>query len=81
MLLDDNLEGQVTIDPDEYRRLQQEVKMVKTVLLKLRRELQGDQSPSSPLGLIRQVRGVCVYECVVRCVGKTVVTLTRLHKK
>ena len=49
--------------------------MIKTVLLKLRRELQEDQSPSSPLGLIRQVRGVCVYECVVRCEGKAVVTL------
>ena len=32
MLLGDSLEGQVTIDPDEDHRLQQEVKMVKTEL-------------------------------------------------
>ena len=57
MLPEERLEGQIPIDPDEYRRLQQEVKMVKTVLLKLRRELQGEQSASSPVG-VKQVRGV-----------------------
>ena len=57
MLPEERLEGQIPIDPDEYRRLQQEVKMVKTVLLKLRRELQGEQSASSPVG-VRQVTGV-----------------------
>ena len=55
MLPEERLEGQIPIDPDEYLRLQQEVKMVKTVLLKLRRELQGEQSASSPVG-VRQVR-------------------------
>ena len=49
MLLKERLEWQIPIDPDEYRRLQQEVK--------LKRELQGEQSASSPVGL-RQVRGV-----------------------
>ena len=57
VLLEERLEGQIPIDPDEYHHLQQEVKMVKTVLLQLRRELQGEQSASSPVGG-KQVRGV-----------------------
>ena len=49
------MEGQVVVEADEYRRLKQEVKTVKALLLKLSRELQGEQSPSSPVG-VGQVR-------------------------
>ena len=54
---EDRLEGQVVVEADEYHRLKQEVKTVKAVLLKLRRELQGEQSASSPVG-VGQVRCV-----------------------
>ena len=56
---EDRLEGQVVVEADEYYRLKQEVKTVKALLLKLRRELQGDQSASSPVG-VGQVRCVGV---------------------
>ena len=47
------------VGPDEFRRLQQEMKALKNLLLKLRRELQADSSLSSPVG-VGQVRGVGV---------------------
>ena len=56
---EERLEGEVVVDPDEFRRLQQEVKALKNLLLKLRRELQADSSLSSPVG-VGQVRGVGV---------------------
>ena len=56
---EERLEGEVVVDPDEFRRLQQEVKALKNLLLKLRRELQADSSLSSPVG-VGQVRGVVV---------------------
>ncbi len=59
MSFEERLEGEVVVDPDEFRRLQQEVKALKNLLLKLRRELQADSSLSSPVG-VGQVRGVVV---------------------
>ena len=40
----EEIEGAVSIEADEYRRMAQEVKALKTVLLKLKRELQADVS-------------------------------------
>ena len=56
---EERLEGEVVVGPDEFRRLQQEMKALKNLLLKLRRELQADSSLSSPVG-VGQVRGVGV---------------------
>ena len=38
------LEGCVLLEADDYRRIANEVKFLKTALLKLKRELQGDVS-------------------------------------
>jgi len=40
----EEIEGAVSMEADEYRRMAQEVKALKTVLLKLKRELQADVS-------------------------------------
>ncbi|XP_065883878.1 uncharacterized protein [Dysidea avara] len=45
----EEIEGAVSMEADEYRRMAQEVKALKTVLLKLKRELQADHQGISPV--------------------------------
>lgn len=51
----EEIEGAVSIEADEYRRMAQEVKALKTVLLKLKRELQADVSHCESLICIKNL--------------------------
>ena len=55
------LEGSVLLEADDYRRISNDVKSLKTALLKLKRELQVDVSNYSNIGevvLLHEYSGI-----------------------
>ena len=60
-MFDSEVDELILVNGEEYRRIQHEVKLMKTLLLKLKRELQEDSSdsPTPAVPMASTVAEVC----------------------